>query len=59
MAALPFLLQPKSGKNSGTPRRRLTGPVKQEPSKFVKALAAFRPIHTITDVVVWVIRGTP
>ena len=33
--------------------------MKQEPSKFIKALAAFRPIHTITDVVVWVIRGTP
>lgn len=30
-----------------------------EPSAFVKALAAFRPIKAITDIVVWVVRGTP
>ena len=57
-----FLLQPKKGKgkDSGTPAAETDlAPVKQEPSKFIKALAAFRPIHTITDVVVWVIRGTP
>lgn len=55
-----FLLQPKKRKDSGTPTAETDlAPVKQEPSKFIKALAAFRPIHTITDVVVWVIRGTP
>ena len=55
-----FLLQPKKRKDSGTSTAETDlAPVKQEPSKFIKALAAFRPIHTITDVVVWVIRGTP
>ena len=55
-----FLLQPKKRKDSGTPTAETDlAPVKQEPSKFIKALAAFRPIHTITDVVVWVIRLPP
>ncbi|MCI6990040.1 MAG: amino acid ABC transporter permease [Clostridiales bacterium] len=70
-----FLLQPKKGKKSEEPgqaaaERDLSDNLalteeesgladKREPSKFVKALASFRPVHALTDIVVWVVRGTP
>lgn len=42
-----------AAENGGLPARQ------KEPSAFVKALAGFRPIHALTDFVVWVVRGTP
>ena len=59
-APFRFLLRPKKKKelqaadDAGQPEAR-----EAEPSAFVKALAAFRPIKVITDIVVWVVRGTP
>lgn len=59
-APFRFLLRPKKKKelqaadDAGQPEAK-----EAEPSAFVKALAAFRPIKVITDIVVWVVRGTP
>lgn len=61
----PFrgLLRPRQTKQgNGTPEAAENGglPARQkEPGRFVKALAGFRPIHALTDFVVWVVRGTP
>ena len=57
-APFRFLLRPKKKKelqaadDAGQPEAK-----EAEPSAFVKALAAFRPIKVITDIVVWVVRG--
>lgn len=59
-APFRFLLRPKKKKElqaadgAGQPEAK-----EAESSAFVKALAAFRPIKAITDIVVWVVRGTP
>ena len=62
-APFRFLLRPKKPKKA-VETAELTGaddlPAKpEEPSAFIKALATFRPIHVLTDVIVWVVRGTP
>lgn len=67
-APFRFLLRPK--KKSDTAKAQEEGlsegaeetvlpAEQQETSGFVKALAAFRPIKVITDIIVWVVRGTP
>ncbi len=43
----------EAAENGGLPARQ------KEPGAVVKALAGFRPIHALTDFVVWVVRGTP
>lgn len=50
-----FLLKPKKN----TERKEGLAEEAKEPSEFVKSLAAFRPIHALTDLIVWVVRGTP
>lgn len=72
-APFRFLLRPKKKKEEKNPSKEAVlsgaeenelpaeqaGRERKEPSPFVKALAAFRPIKVITDIVVWVVRGTP
>ncbi len=56
-----FLVEPKrkKKKKSGdiAPRDALTPP--PAPGKVRRALAAFRPISLVCNVLVWVVRGTP
>ena len=72
-APFRFLLRPKRKKTEKNARTEspLQGPEgaglpakpaeteRKELSPFVKDLAAFRPIKAVTDIIVWVVRGTP
>lgn len=62
-APFRFLLRPKRKKETAALQAADSASLPEaketEPSAFVKALAAFRPIKVITDIIVWVVRGTP
>ena len=40
-------------------RRKKGDDLPAEPGRFVKALANLRPVSALTNIVVWIIRGTP
>lgn len=60
-APFRFLLLPKKKKESlsSAQEEELLPTEKNEPGKFIKALAAFQPVRVLTDIIVWIVRGTP
>ncbi|MDY3014118.1 MAG: amino acid ABC transporter permease [Evtepia sp.] len=50
-----FLLKKKRKNKSETPSAHAP----KKPSKVAKALAAFRPISVLCNLIVWIVRGTP
>lgn len=52
----PFRFLLKKRKNKS---KTLSAHAPKEPSKVAKALAAFRPISVLCNLIVWIVRGTP